>query len=87
MDMEIKRMDVSCERAFYQTLLQDLPTSTLSQEVRAGRLPNVWATLHRKYRVEEDAAKLADAEPDGSTTSIAAGSKASPATHTHGGCD
>mmetsp|Transcript_21798 Transcript_21798/g.45819 ORF Transcript_21798/g.45819 Transcript_21798/m.45819 type:complete len:146 (+) Transcript_21798:187-624(+) len=89
--MDIKQMDVSCERVFFQTLLRDLPT--LSPEIKAGRLQKFSATLRRKYRMLEDAANIAAAEPDGSTKSIAIGRKASPATpaspatHTHGGCN
>ncbi len=90
-DMDIKRMDVSCERLVFQNLVRSMPT--LSPEVSAGRLQKFRTTLHTllgNYRAE---AELAPDEPDGSSTLIAIGRKASPATpgspamHTHGGCD
>jgi hypothetical protein len=79
--MEIKRIDVSCERVFFQNLLRSLPTESL--EVSAGRLQNFRTTLRtllRNYRAEAEAAEPAADEPDGLTTSIAIGRKASPAT-------
>jgi hypothetical protein len=92
-DMDVRGMDVSCERLIFQNLIRSMPT--LSPEISAGRLQKFMTTLRtlwnrqaaaelRNHRAE---AELAPDKPDGSSTSIATGRKASPATRTHGDCD
>ena len=93
-EMNVRGMDVSCERLVFQNLIRSMPTQ--SPEVSAGRLQKFMTTLRssrnrqaeaelRNHRAAE--AELAPDKPDGSSTSIAIGRKASPATRTHGDCD
>ena len=91
-DMQHARgMDVSCERLFLQNLIRSMPT--LSPEVSVGRLQKILTSLRSSQNCQAEAelrnhraaeAELAPDKPDGSSTSIATGRKASPATRTHG---
>ncbi len=60
MDMEIKRIDHSCLKLFFETILQDLPS--LSPEVRAVCLRNFLSLLKKRMQTHSIAAP-AD-EPD-----------------------